>query len=94
MATYLVVLAVVKWETIRTLLSREHFTSRWKQLESRWSDLFKSMKSKKKQPSTKKEGEEQLNSRLMDFASKLRNRRGKNRGAVDDTHELNEISPA
>jgi hypothetical protein len=87
-------LAVVKWETIRTLLSWEQLASSWKKLASHWSDLSRGLKSKYKKLSAKDKGQEQPKSRLMDFASKLRHRRRKNRGAVDENHELNEISPA
>jgi hypothetical protein len=46
MVTYLVVLAVVKWETIRTLLSWEQLASSWKKFASHWSDLSRGLKSK------------------------------------------------
>jgi hypothetical protein len=89
MITYIIVLAVVKWEVIQT---------RWFQNRHRLSHglnkLFKGPKSEKEKPSTEGEEKERPKSRIMNLGSKLRYRRGKKQGEVDEAHQLDEISPA
>ncbi|KAF4632377.1 hypothetical protein G7Y89_g5750 [Cudoniella acicularis] len=75
MATYLVVLAVVKWEGIRI---------NWNPLSYSWNKLFKGPKLEKKEPLTTGEGTERPKSRLENLKSKLRYRRGKKHGGVDE----------
>jgi hypothetical protein len=78
MATYLVVLAVIRWETLLGTWSRtRHRVARgWNKVSTRHSEL--------EDFSAEENEEERPKSRLMKFRAKLRLRQGEDHGTAEE----------